>query len=34
MSDQEEEGEIIKGPCMILRGIMHMMEMISLCDVH
>jgi hypothetical protein len=29
-----EEGETMKGPCMILRGISHRMEMISLYDVH
>jgi hypothetical protein len=34
MSAQREEGETMKGPCMILRGIRHRMEMISLYDVH
>ena len=29
-----KKGETMRGPCMIFKGTRHMMEMISLCDVH
>jgi hypothetical protein len=33
-STKRKKGETMKGPCMIFKGTIHMMEMISLCDVH